>query len=284
MAQDDDGSQNDRDDEHDHQGKHGKHNGHQTLHNHARVNLGNNDANLKLHGDHITVIGQDGSVTVTGTHTNHDTITLGDGTDRVQLSGNHDKVTLGNGDDQLVLQGNHNQAKLGNGNDQVRLDGPHDTLTIGTGTNTIDLSANSHDDIITVGAGHDTIQTSIGDSHNTFSLDASTSSLVLHGTDNLVFINGGTDTITDSSRPGGDHLGLNVGSLGGNIDITNFSAAHGVVDLAPDLGFAKAADAAGALTSDGHGGSMLTFVGGLGSIDFHGVPVGSFTHSDFHIT
>jgi len=283
MAADEDGSPNDRDDRTG--GRAGlppgiakkgfippgiekqedNHKGHVTARSHTRIDLGSSNATVTLHGNHITVIGQNGTVAVSGTHATHDTIRLGDGPDQVNLSGTHNKV------------------KLGNGNDHVTLDGNHNITTVGTGTNTIDLSANSHHDIVTVGSGHDTITTSGGDSANTFRLDDSTSSLVLHGTDNKVFVNGGTDNITDSASKL-DQLLLNIGSLGGTVDITNFSAAHGLVDLAPDLGFVSGAAAAMAVTPDGSGGSLLTFASGLGSIDFHGVAPASLHAANFHIT
>jgi hypothetical protein len=156
-------------------------------------------------------------------------------------------------------------------------------VTLGNGDNVIGLARASRLDTVTVGSGHDTIVTSAAATDNTFRLDASTTQLLLHGTDNKVFISGGTDTIIDS--PGQlDALVMNVGSLGGNIDITNFSAANGLVDLAPDLGFATGAAAAAAVTSDGSGGSLLVFAGGYGSIDFHGVAPASLHATNFHIT
>ncbi|HME24232.1 MAG TPA: hypothetical protein VKI44_23355 [Acetobacteraceae bacterium] len=87
-----------------------------------------------------------------------------------------------------------------------------------------------------MGSGHDKIITKAGDTSNTFCLDATTSSLVLHGTNNKVCINGGTDTIKDSLNKL-DALTMHVGSSGGVIDIANFPAANGVVDLMPNLGF-----------------------------------------------
>jgi hypothetical protein len=236
--------------------------------NHETITLGDGDINLALRGNH-----------------NH--ISLGNGTDVVSVLGDHNHIAFGDGHDTLSLQGNHNRAELGNGNDGVTLSGNHDQVTVGAGTNSIHLSPNSQHDTITVGAGNNTITTSNRDSANTFNLNASTTSLVLHGTNNLVSVDGGTDTITDttaSSRPVGDHLVLDIGSSGGVINITNFSAASGVVDLASNLGFSSAAAAAAALTSDGHGGSLLTFAGSLGDIDFQGVAVSSLLASNFRIT
>jgi hypothetical protein len=189
---------------------------------------------------------------------------LGDGADNVTIKGNHDTIVLGNGVDNVTIAGNHDKVTLGNGSDKVSL-GPHsvhDTVSVGTGTNTITTVA--------------------GDNHNTFDLDASTSSLLLHGTHNFVFVDGGTDTITDSAGSK-DHLKLDVGSLGGIIGITNFSAAHGVVDLDPGLGFATAAAAVAALTSDGSGGSELTFSGSLGLIDFKDLALGSLDADNFFV-
>jgi len=264
MSTDDDGSPNDRDD------RTGGRNGlppgiakkgwippgiakqegnekHVTAPSHTRIDLGNSNTTVTLQGQNINVVGQDGNVTVTGVHTSFDRIILGNGTDNVALSGHHNKITLGNGDDSVTL-------------------GP----------------SSSHD-TVSVGGGHDTITTVAGDTGNTFRLDASTSSLVLHGTNNKVFINGGTDTITDSPSQL-DALRMHVGPSGGVISITDFPAANGVVDLMPDLGFTSGAAAAAAVTTDGHGGSLLTFAGGLGSIDFQGVALGSLHTSNFHIT
>jgi len=232
------------------QGGEGEHNHvrYLTLHSHAHVALGSSGAVVHLQGNHITLTGTSGNVTVTGQHTNHDTIALGNGTDVVALSGNHDDVTLGNGNDAVAL-GAHSQ---------------HDTVKVRNGT--------------------DTITTAAGDQHNTFLLDASTSSLVLR-TGNVVFVNGGDDTITDSPA-GADKLTLHVGSSGGVIDIANFSAAHGVVDLTPNLGFSSGSDAAASLRHDGHGGSLLRLGhhGSLGSIDFQGVPLGLLHASNFTVT
>jgi hypothetical protein len=263
MAHDDDGSQNDRDD------RTGGNNGLPpgiakkdwippgiakqeqqgrlvTANSHTTVNLGQGNATVTLHGNNVTVLGQDGTVAVTGTSTNFDHVRLGNGPDSVSLAGSHNTITLGNGNDAVAL-------------------GPH-----------------SHNDTVTVGSGHDTITTAASDTGNTFRLNGSTASLVLHGTNNKVFISGGTDAITDSPSQS-DALKLQVGASGGTVNVSNF-AAGGVVDLASDLGFSSGAAAALALTNDGHGGSMLTFANGLGSIDFKGVPLGTLHADNFKVT
>jgi hypothetical protein len=215
---------------------------------HAHINLQNHSATVVLRGNHNQVRGKNGNVNVSGARTNHDTVALGNGNDDIALSGNHNKITLGNGNDHVAL------------------------------------GAHSKHDTVKVGQGHDLITTVAGDDHNTFKLDASTTLLVLHGSHNAVFINGGNDAIVDTAGSS-DHLTLHVGARGGGIGIANFSAAHGLVDLPPALGFASAADAAAFANShsDGIGGSLLTFAGGRGAIDFVGVAPGSFHASNFHI-
>ena len=256
---DDDGSPNDRDDRDDRDDRGGR--GHEERredeggitprHGHADIHLQNRNASVILRGNHNQVHGGDGNVQVFGTHTNHDTVVLGNGTDDVALGGNHNKITLGNGNDHVAL------------------------------------GAHSNHDTVKVGQGNDVITTVAGDDHNTFKLDASTTSLVLHGSHNAVFINGGSDAIADTAFPpgSGDHLTLDIGALGGNVGITDFSTANGLVDLAPDLGFASRAAAAAFANShpDGTGGSLLVFAGGRGAIDFLGVAPGSFHASNFHI-
>jgi hypothetical protein len=251
---------------------------------HHHFNLGSSDTTLTLHGSNNIVTGGDGNDSVTGGK-NNNTITLGNGTDDVALNGNHNKVVMGDGKDTLSLIGNANIGRLGDGNDAVTLQGEHNKITVGNGTNTIGLGDDSTGNTIAVGSGTDDITTGTGDTDNTFSLDASTSTLLLHGSHNLVFINGGHDTITDSAivAPGtGDHLVLHIGPLGGDIDITNFSAAAGTVDLSSALGLTSPDMAVSQLTSDGSGGALLSFTGG--SIDFMNVAPGSLTSSNFHIT
>ena len=257
------------------------HKHHTSVRNHTSIDLGSSNATLILHGDHTTITGQDGNVNVVGERSSFDQIRLGNGTDAVALVGNRNTVTLGNGNDVLAFKGNDNVGHVGNGNDKIAIDGRHDIVTVGTGTDTIGLGRHSQGDTITVGAGHDLIASE--GTGNTFTLDGSTSALLLHGTDNKVFVNGGTADIADSTTKL-DKLVLNIGTLGGSVDIANFSAAHGVVDLAPDLGFATGHAAAAALTSDGHGGSLLMFAGGHGSLDIHGVAPSGLHASNFHIT
>jgi len=259
-------------------------------HNHGSIVLDDTHRSVQLVGNHITVTESSvGDDTVTGSHTNHDTIILGDGNDTITITGNHDTIILGNGVDKVIVKGNHDTVIVGSGNgDNVMVSGNHDKVAVGNGPGDIVLLGphSVHDHVSVVGTGGtDTITTVAGDNHNSFDLGASDSSLTLHGNHNFVFVDGGTETITDSIG-GKDHLKLEVGALGGTIDITNFSAAHGIVGLDPSLGlppFTSGADAAADLKSDGSGGSLLPFTGTLGSIDFLGVAPSALDAGNFFL-
>ena len=172
---------------------------------------------------------------------------------------------------------------MGNGTDTLDLSGfgssSLNTITMGNGPDTVDLSGGGFN-TLTIGSGNDTITMGPGEGTDTFTLDHTNGHLVLGGSGNMVFVNGGQDSITDTPL-GGDALTLTIGAAGGNVSISNFSTALGVVDLAPSLGFSNTTQVVAALTSDGHGGTLLQFKGG--SVDFIGVPTGSLTTSDFHI-
>jgi hypothetical protein len=161
------------------------------------------------------------------------------------------------------------------------LSGSNQSFSLGDGSFVVSLAPGSQNDTISVGTGTDTITTASGDHDNTFQLNDSNSSLVLHGKDNAVFISGGTDTITDSPN-GHDTLTLDIGSGGGQVDLMNFSAANGVIDLASSLGFATAAAAAGTLQPDGQGGSAL-MLNGQGLLDIQGVDPSALQASNFQI-
>lgn len=161
------------------------------------------------------------------------------------------------------------------------LSGSNQTFALGDGSFQVSLAANSQQDTMSVGTGTDTITSAAGDSNNTFQLNNSNAALVLQGTGNSVFVNGGNDTITDT--PGGtDNLTLGVGAAGGQIELANFSAANGMVDLASGLGFPTADAAAAALQPDGQGGSAL-MLNGHGLLDLQGVAPSSLHASNFHI-
>jgi hypothetical protein len=159
------------------------------------------------------------------------------------------------------LSGKDAAVTGGNGNDTINVLSSGNTVTLGTGTDSIVEAASSK-------------------GSNTFILNGSHASLVLYGANDVAFIHGGTDTITDNSKG----LEVKIGSQGGVVTLNNFLAdKHGVVDLTGGVGGYKTAKAIfAALKSDGNGGTMLS-LGTSGHIDFAGAAVGSLTASQFHI-
>jgi hypothetical protein len=103
---------------------------------------------------------------------------------------------------------------------------------------------------------------------------------VLSGANDVAFIHGGTDTITDNSKG----LEVKIDSQGGVVTLNNFLAdKHGVVDLTGGVGGYKTAKAiVAALQSDGNGGTMLS-LGTSGHLDFANTAMVSLTASHFAV-
>jgi hypothetical protein len=59
------------------------------------------------------------------------------------------------------------------------------------------------------------------------------------------------------------------------------SGFKGVIGLDPSFGFAHAQDAFKHVTSDGHGGSLLSYTGG--SVDLVGIPKSHLGAGNFHV-
>jgi hypothetical protein len=79
---------------------------------------------------------------------------------------------------------------------------------------------------------------------------------------------------------------LQIGAAGGTVSILDFSIAHGVLLLsqaiAADEGWRSASQIDAALTTDNHGGSLLS-LGSHGSVDFQGIAKSQLTANNFHI-
>jgi hypothetical protein len=98
---------------------------------------------------------------------------------------------------------------------------------------------------------------------------------------NSVLLLGGSASPTINDHSSG--LTIDIGSSSVSAMINNFAAdAKGVIDLLPGIGgFASAAAAQAALTSDGKGGSLLSLGGGF--IDIAGIAPASVAVSHFKI-
>ena len=189
------------------------------------------------------------------------TIIEGGGNDIVNVTAGSANVSTGSGNVVVNLSGQNTTVIGGNGNDTVNvLAGGNNNVTLGTGTDSIVEAATSK-------------------GSNTFILNGSHASLLLYGANDVAFIHGGTDTITDDSKG----LEVKIGSQGGVITLNNFLADKtGFVDLVGVGGFKTAKAVVAALQSDGHGGTQLS-LGTAGHIDFANTAMASLTAPHFAI-
>jgi hypothetical protein len=176
------------------------------------------------------------------------------------------------------LDGFGDTVTMGNGSDTVGIsEGGNNIVTMGNGLDTVNITSSSFN-TVTTGSGSDTITVGTDANFNTFTLNDTNASLVLNGIGNKVFVNGGNDLVTDTLG-GSDQLLLAMEAGGGNVSIANFSTSSALVDLVPSLGFANSSQVLAALTSDGHGGTLLNL--SHGSIDFLGITPGQLASSNF---
>jgi len=216
---------------------------------------GNGSVTLTGSGNIVAGGNDNGNVNVSGAGNNNNTVVLGGGNDSVTLNGNGNSVMLGGGNDTLSLTGNGYTVTVGNGSDNVTVSGSGEVITAGTG-------------------------------NDGFTLGASMTSLTMHGLHDAVSVNGGTETLVDTPD-GTDKMQLQIGAQGGTVSITNFGVANAVVSLVQALASAEhwttPTQIAAAVTSDGHGDSLLG-LGSYGKIDFVGVPTGQLTAHNFQIS
>jgi hypothetical protein len=292
--------------------------------NNTVMMTGASDATSMGNGNNAVLIGGPNGSATAGNGNNavslagsNGTASLGNGNNALSMSGPAGTARLGNGDNTATLSGRAPTAAFGNGNNAIAVSGAGAQLTagnganraaltggragaaFGTGTNSIAVSGGHN--VISVGRpggiiaaasaststgpGRDFITSGMDGGNDTFILNNTTTSLILQGTGNQVFTNGGTDVIVDTPNTS-DTLLLSIGALGATVTIADFSAASGVVDLAPALAAAlnwtNPAQIAAAVTTDHHGGGALS-LGGFGAIDFLGVAPGKLHAANFQI-
>ena len=189
------------------------------------------------------------------------TITENGGNDIVNAGAGSSRVVTGSGDVVVNLNGLDNTVVGGNGDDTVNIvTGGDNNITLGNGTDSIVEAQHSY-------------------GSNTFILNGSHASLVLYGANDVAFIHGGTDTITDNSKG----LEVKIGSQGGVVTLNNLLADKtGFVDLVGVGGYKNAKAVVAALQSDGQGGTVLS-LGAAGNIDFVNTAMASLTASRFAI-
>ncbi|MCA6122897.1 AIDA repeat-containing protein [Bradyrhizobium sp. WSM 1704] len=223
-------------------------------------------------------------------------ITAGDGNDKVTLSGYGNTVTLGHGDDVVSGGDGTNTVTLGDGDNTVDLGGTGNQITVGSGTNTI--AAGSGLATIVAGAGHDTI--TLGGVANHVVLNGAEAEVTNQVGQDVITVNGGSDQFNFSGFDnhviinGAAHVSINDHGTGLTVSINSSNQIdtisgfgndpNGVVELASGIGnYHSVADIMSALTSDGHGGTLLALGSGpsAGSVDFVDTAIAQLHASNF---
>lgn len=247
---------------------------------------------ITLAGYNNQVSGGDGSDTVSGSQ-GTTSVTLGNGNDTISLAGYQNTITLGNGNDTVNAGAGNLNVVVGNGNDAITAAGNQNTIAIGRGNDTV--VAGTGGDTVTGGGGTDTITLagygnqvtltagdntiSGGAGSDTVSLTGGNANLLLNGYSDMVFLSNANATIDDMAQ------GLHVAVAGGGTDVIQNAASDPslLIDLQGGLGgYSSATAAYSALTSDGHGGAMLS-LGTSGSIDILGIAPSHLSASNFQI-
>ncbi len=232
------------------------------------------NSNLTVSGSNLAIIASTGDVislvsgtgdTVTGTGFTVDAssgtgVTVGGNT----VSGNFDAVDGSNADVGVLA------------NSRAELTGSSDTVTMASGGASHLVVYGSNDTIS--GATGDVIYVELGGDDTVTAGSDDTVNLI--GTADIVYA-GLSDSITDG---GTSSVFKITGSVAG-LTVSGFGAdtASGVFDLlGGEGGYTTAGAAYAALTSDGHGGSLLSF-GTAGSLDIVGVGKTSLSAANFKI-
>ena len=147
-------------------------------------------------------------------------------------------------------------------------------ISLGNGDNTINLGGSNN--TVMLGAGTDTVRGGSGDTINI----VGNTRLAVHGTDEMVFIGGGSAAIEDFST----RLQVRIGPAIGRVEFSGFVSDPGsVIDLTGGVGgLTDTASVLSALASDGRGGTELSFGNGH-LLDFVGVAQSQLHAANFHI-
>jgi hypothetical protein len=241
-----------------------------------------------------TVNGSDGYVIVHGSK-----VTVNGGGDQIYTDGStldSVKLTGTNGVADFLSASN---ATVELDNAQVRLQGGADKVTVASGaSNSLAGSGGSAVNVAAGAtlrlAGASAYAVTASQAHLTLAanskanLTGSLDSVVLATGAQLDLLSGAKDAIyaglTDSLVDAGSGTLVKIRAAVGTLAIADFAAdATGVIELLNGVGgFASAAAAAAALTSDGSGGALLS-LGAAGAIDFEGVAPSALGAARFKI-
>jgi hypothetical protein len=199
----------------------------------------------------------------------------------VDLTGS--KVSISGGKDTIAFKGG--SGDVANLSDTG---GSADTVTGSKGAinlTSASISLSGSNDTIAAGSGDTiTLKSGTGEtiSGSAFTVKGgSGTGFKIEGTGDVVYAG-----LNDAIAEGGSSTLFKIDSNVGSLSISGFGAdSAGVIDLLKGVGGYKTAGAASqALTSDGHGGSLLSLAStGDGSIDFLSVKPSSLTSANFKI-
>ncbi len=261
------------------------------------TSLVDNQPHLKISGgsgSNYVDVQDSGSIALGG---EHNTITVASGSYDIHAGSGSDYVVLGNtpgtGPDGSGLLGTETIHLEGTGN-QVTGSG-HATISGGAGNatlNMVGIAGSSYDvdlggknNIVNVGSG--TASVDAGSGSDTVSLTDITGSVVFHGSNNMMFLNG------DNSAAVADHssglridfdAGACLGSNNSHLTIASFDA-KGVISFDAGVGgFTSVSQIMANLHSDGAGGMLLSSAAGApDSTSVHFLGVSHLSASNFAI-
>ena len=162
------------------------------------------------------------------------TVTLGDGTSSVTMTGWADVVTIGNGNETVSLTGSNMTVTLGNGAETVSLTGSYGSVTIGNtpagSTSTIQLSGSTN--TVKAGTGAVVVNGAATTGGTTITLGNGADTVTLSGSNNVVTVGTGASTITvgNSTAYGSKITTGGALATGGTVNVTIVGKSN-TVDL-----------------------------------------------------
>ena len=190
--------------------------------------LGDNALGNLAGGSSVTVGNGSNHINVTG---NGSTLTLGDGPNGVVLSGNNNKVVVndpnGVGQDNVQLgAGTGDNVALDHAGGKVTGSGTGTTTVTQAGSNAVTVSLGKGTGLITLGNGNDTITANGNGTHVTAGNGADT--VTANGNNDIITLGNGNDKVTANGNNDTDTFGNgnNTVTANGNTDTFKFGGGN----------------------------------------------------------
>ena len=212
-------------------------------------------------GDAVTILG--------GTN---NSVTLGDGNNKVAVDGTTSTITLGNGANSVTANGNDDVITVGNGANTIQANGTEDAITAGNGSNGI--TANGDDDVITAGNGNNTI--AANGKEDIITLGNGANTLTANGNVDIITIGNGNNNVTAGGN--GDTITLGTGNdivnaAGSNNDTITSAGGKGTFTIGGQSSLTLTASSAGT-TVDAQGASDNITLNSDANVAIHDSPFG----------